>query len=49
MDRLNITQRIKIIKTCYKNSDSAKATYWALIGDLLGLDNPPTMQAMAKL
>ena len=33
MDRLTIKQRIKMIKTFYKNSDSITATYRALRGD----------------
>ena len=33
MDRLTITQRIQIVKTYYKNCDSATATYSALRGD----------------
>ena len=37
-DCLTITQRIKIIKTCYKNGDSAPATYCAVRGDY-GLHN----------
>ena len=45
MDRLNITQRIKIIKTYYQNGDSATATYCALRSDY-GLHNRPTTQAI---
>ena len=41
MDRLTITQRIKMIKTYYKNGDSATATYRSLSGDY-GLYNHPT-------
>ena len=48
MYRLTIKQRIKIIKTYYKNSDSAAATYSALRGDY-GLHNHPTMQAIGKI
>ena len=48
MDRLTITQRIKIIKTYYKNGDSAIATYRALRGDY-GLYNRPTTQAIGKI
>ena len=48
MDRLTITRRIKIIKTYYKNGDSATATYRALRGDY-GLHNRPTMQAIGKI
>ena len=48
MDRLTITQRIKIIKTYYKNGDSATATYRALRGDY-GLHNRPTTQAIGKI
>ena len=33
IERLTITQRIKIIKTYNKNGDSATATYRALRGD----------------
>ena len=33
MDRITITQRIKIIKIYYKNGNSATATYRALRGD----------------
>ena len=42
MDRLIITQRIKIIKTYYKNRDSATATYSGLRGNC-GLHNRPTV------
>ena len=45
MDCLPITQRIKIIKTYYKNGDSAIAMYRALGGDY-GLHSRPTMQAI---
>ena len=48
MDRLNITQRIKMIKTCCKNGDSATVTYHALRGDY-GLHNRQTMQAIGKI
>ena len=48
IDRLTITQRIKIIKTYYKNGDSATATYRALRGDY-GLHNRPTTQAIGKI
>ena len=48
MDRLTITQRIKIIKTYYKNGDSVTATYHALRGDY-GLHNRPTTQAIGKI
>ena len=48
MDRLTITQRIKMIKTYYKNSDSATATYRDLRGDY-GLHNRSTMQAIEKI
>ena len=48
MDRLTITQRIKIIKTYYKNGVSAIATYRALRGGY-GLHNRPTTQAIAKI
>ena len=43
MDRLTITQRIKIIKTYYKNGDSATAMYRALRANY-GLRNRPTAQ-----
>ena len=42
MDRLTITQRIKIIKTNYKNGDSETATYRALREDY-GLHKRPTI------
>ena len=49
MDRLTVTQRIKITKTYYKNGDSATATYRALGGDY-GLHNrPTTLLQLAKL
>ena len=48
IDRLTITQCIKIIKTYYQNSDSAIATYGALRGDY-GLHNRTTTQQLAKL
>ena len=48
MDRLTITQRIKIIKTYYENGISATAAYCALRGDY-GLQNRPTTQAMGKI
>ena len=48
MDRLTITQRIKMIEIYYKNSDVATATYPALRGDY-GLHNRPTMQAIRKI
>ena len=48
MDRLIITQRIKIIKTYYKNGDSATAKYSALREDY-GLPNRPTTQAVGKI
>ena len=48
MNRLTIIQRIKIIKTYYKNNDSATATYHALRGDY-GLHNRPTTQAIDKI
>ena len=48
--RLTITQRLKMIKTNYKNGDSATvtATYRALKGDY-GLHNLPTTQAISKI
>ena len=48
MDRLTITQLIKIIRTYYENSNSVTATYCALIGDY-GLHNCPTRQAIGKI
>ena len=42
MDHLIITQRIKIIKTYYKNADSTTATYY-------GFHNRPTTQAIGKI
>ena len=45
MDRLTITQRIKISKTYYKNGDSTTATYR---GDY-GLNNRLTTQAIGKI
>ena len=48
MDRLTITQRIKIIKTYYKNGDSATATYRALRGDY-GLHNYIIVQLRKQL
>ena len=48
MDRLNITQRIKIIKIYYKNADSVTATYRALRGDY-DLRNRLTTQAIGKI
>ena len=38
----------KIIKTCYKNVDSSRATYRALRGDY-SLHNCPTTQAVGKI
>ena len=43
-----ITQRIKIVKTYYKNTDSATATHHALRGDY-GSQNRPTTQAIDKI
>ena len=48
MDGLTITQCIKIIKTDYKNGDSATATYHSLKGDC-GLHNHLTAQAIRKI
>ena len=50
MDSLTITQHIKIIKTYYKNVDSATTvkTYRALRGDY-DLHNRPTTQAIDKI
>ena len=48
IDCLTITQRIKISKTYYKNSESATATYRAVRGDY-GLHNRPTTQAIDKI
>ena len=44
----SITQHIKIIKTYYKNGDSAIATYHALRGNY-GLHNRPTTQTINKI
>ena len=48
MDSLAIIQPMKIMKTYYKNGDSATATYRALSGDY-GSHNHPTAQAMGKI
>ena len=48
IDRLTITQRIEILKTCYKNGDSALATYCAFRGDY-GLHNRTTKQVIGKI
>ena len=48
MDRLTITQRIKVIKTYYKNDDSATATY-RILRVVYGLHNSSTTQAMGKI
>ena len=48
MDPLTITQRIKLIKTYYKNGDFATATYRNLREDY-GLHNRPTTQAIGKI
>ena len=48
MDRLTIKQRIQIIKTYYKNGDSATATYRVLKRDY-GLYNLPTTQAIGRI
>ena len=48
IDRLTITQRIKVIKTYNKNGDSATATYRALRG-IYCLNNRPTTQAIGKI
>ena len=48
MDRLSITQCLKIIKTYYKNGDSAIATYRVLRRDY-GLHNRPTTPAIGKI
>ena len=48
MDRLTITQRIKISKSYYKNGDSVTTTYRALRGDYV-LHNRPTTQAINKI
>ena len=48
MDRLTITQRIKIIKTYYKIGDSATAMYRAQREDY-GLHNCSTTQAITKI
>ena len=48
MDRLTITQRIKMIKIFYKNGNSATVTYCTLRGDY-GLHNRPTTQEVGKI
>ena len=48
MDRLTITQRLKIIKIYYKNGDSVTATYRVLRG-VYGLHNRPTTQTIGKI
>ena len=48
MDHLAITQRIKIIKTYYKNGNSDITMYRALRG-YYGLQNRPTTQAIGKI
>ena len=48
MNRITITQRMKMIKTYYKNCDSAAATYRALRGDF-GLCNRPITPAIGKI
>ena len=48
IDRLPITQGIKIIKTYYKKDYSATALYRVLRGDY-GLHNRSTMQAIGKI
>ena len=48
MDRLTITQRIKVIKIYYKNGDPATATSRDLRGDY-GLNNCITTQAIGKI
>ena len=49
MDRLTITQRIKIIKTFYKNCHSVTATYRALRGDYGEGDIRKTKQVIGKI
>ena len=48
MNRLIVTQCIKIIKTYYRHGDSAPATYRSLREDY-GLHNHPTTQAIDKI
>ena len=48
MDRLTITQHIKIIKTYYKNSDFTPAAYRLIRGDY-GLHNRSTTQVIGKI
>ena len=48
MNRLTITQRIKITKTYYKNGYSVTAKYRSLRGDY-GLHNRPTTQVIGKI
>ena len=48
MESLTITKCTKIIKTYYKNRDSATAMYCTLRGDY-DLHNRPIMQAIGKI
>ena len=48
IERLAVTQPIKIIKTHYKNYDSTTATYRAIRGDY-GLHNRSTTQVIGKV
>ena len=48
MVSLTITQRIKMIRTYYKNGDSATATYRDIRGDY-GLLNRSTTQAIGRI
>ena len=48
MDRLTITQSIKIIKTYFKNGESATAMYHSL-REGYGLHNRPIMQAIGRI
>ena len=48
MSHLRILQLIKIVKTNYKNGDSATATYRALSRDY-SLHNDTTKQAVGKI
>lgn len=45
MDRLTTAERVKIVKTYYKNDDSAVSTFRALRADY-GRHNRPTQQTI---
>ena len=48
MYHLIITERIKIVNTCYKNIDFGTVMYRTLKGDY-GSHNYPTMRAIGKI